>query len=166
MQNTHILQTIPALHRALLVITGLMNNPQQDEAILQAAGLPLDRALFPLLVRIERQGPIGVVDLADLVGRDHTTVSRQVAKLAELGLIARQGSALDRRLREAVISPKGKAMTDLIDAERTRLALTLFADWSEGELSDLARLAEKLASAAAALSAKRKASAPLRRIET
>ena len=45
----------------------------------------LDRALFPLLVGIERRGPIGVGDLADLAGRDYSTVSRQVAKLESLG---------------------------------------------------------------------------------
>jgi predicted transcriptional regulator len=31
---------------------------------------------------VARLGPIGVVDFADRAGRDYTTVSRQVAKLA------------------------------------------------------------------------------------
>jgi DNA-binding MarR family transcriptional regulator len=53
-----------------------------------------------------------VVELADRAGRDYTTVSRQVAKLESLGLVERRESATDRRVREAAISAKGKAMTD------------------------------------------------------
>ena len=56
----------------------LMNRPQRDRALLQEAGVSLDRALFPLLIVIERKGLL-VVELADLVGRDYTTVSRQLA---------------------------------------------------------------------------------------
>jgi len=52
-----------------------------DTALIREAGIFLDRALFPLLVGIERKGPIGVGELADLVSREYTTVSRQVAKL-------------------------------------------------------------------------------------
>ena len=61
---------------------------------------------FRYLFGIERFGPIGVVELADRVGRDYTTVSRQVAKLESLGLVDRRGSAMDRRVREAVVTPK------------------------------------------------------------
>ena len=106
-----------------------MNRPQRDESLIKEAGIPLDRALFPLLVGIERFGPIGVVELADRVGRDYTTVSRQVAKLESLGLVERRGSAADRRVREAVITPKGKAMTDLVDAARERIGRAIFETW-------------------------------------
>jgi DNA-binding MarR family transcriptional regulator len=75
------------LHAALLDIVTVMTRPQRDEALTRAAGIPLDRALFPLLVAIERFGPIGIVEMADRVGRDYTTVSRQVAKLESLGLV-------------------------------------------------------------------------------
>lgn len=33
--------------------------------------------LFPLLVAVGRHGPVGVVELADHLGRDYTTVSRR-----------------------------------------------------------------------------------------
>lgn len=39
-----------------------MNRPQRDEAMIREAGIGLDRALFPLLVLIEKRGPIGVVE--------------------------------------------------------------------------------------------------------
>jgi DNA-binding MarR family transcriptional regulator len=133
------------LHEALIDLTVLMNRPQQDDVLIKEAGIALDRALFPLLVRIERRGPIGVVELADGAGRDHTTVSRQVAKLESLGLVTRRSNATDRRIREAAVTDKGRAMTDALDAARERLAGPILAQWSEGDLNDLVRLLRRLA---------------------
>ena len=44
-QNTHISESLPALHRALLDIVGVINAPELDTAILAKAGLSLERAL-------------------------------------------------------------------------------------------------------------------------
>jgi len=144
-QDTHISEQLRALHGALIRIVSVMNRPQRDEAMVREAGISLDRALFPLLVGIERLGPIGVVELADRVGRDYTTVSRQVAKLESLGLVRRQGGAQDRRVREAVVTPKGKAMTDAVDAARERIGRAIFAKWEERDFEDLVRLLQKFA---------------------
>lgn len=146
-QNTHISAQLRQLHGAVLEIVGLMNRPQRDELLIRAAGIPLDRALFPLLVGIERFGPIGVVDLADRVGRDYTTVSRQVAKLESLELVRRRPGAADRRVREAAISPKGKAMTDLVDSARERIGLAIFETWDPHDIDELVRLMRKFADA-------------------
>ena len=146
-QNTHIGEKIRALHGALLDIVSMMNRPQGDEALMKMAGIRLDGALFPLLVGIERFGPIGVVDLADRAGRDYTTVSRQVAKLEELGLVERRASAADRRVREAVVTAKGKAATDRLDAARERMGRAVFESWDPHDLDELVRLMRKFADA-------------------
>ena len=146
-QNTHIGDQLRQLHAALLDIVAVMNRPRRDEALIKEAGIPLDRALFPLLVSVERFGPIGVVELADGIGRDYTTVSRQVAKLESLGLVARRDNAADRRVREALITPKGKAMTDLVDAARDRIGRAIFESWSAQDIVDLVRLMRKFADA-------------------
>ncbi len=135
------------LHGAVLEIVAAMNRPQRDEILIREAGIALDRALFPLLVGVERFGPIGVVEMADRVGRDYTTVSRQFAKLESLGLIKRQGSADDGRVREAVITPKGKAMINRVDAARERLLRAKFSTWDPRDFNDLVRLTRKLADA-------------------
>src|ERR1700691_5767882 len=135
-QNTHISLQLRELHRAVLDIVSAMNRPTRDEFLIQAAGIPLDRALFPLLVSVERFGPIGVVELADRIGRDYTTVSRQVAKLAGLGLIERRDNDADRRVREAVATPRGKAMTDRVDAARDRIGRAIFASWSARDIAE------------------------------
>ena len=130
---------LPQLHQAIVDLVILMNRPQNDDILLKEAGLSLDRALFPLLVGIERQGPIGVVALAEGSGRDHTTVSRQVAKLVELGLVEKRKGA-DARVHEAGITKKGRQMTDALTAARQRLAAPVLAKWSEKDFETLVRL--------------------------
>ena len=97
---------IRQLHGALFDLAGFMSQPQRDAALSREAGVSLDRALFALLVAVDRRGPIGVVDLAGQVGRDHTTVSRQVAVLERDKLVTRKPSPADRRSRVASITPE------------------------------------------------------------
>jgi hypothetical protein len=68
-QNSHIKALLPDLHRSLLDIVGAMNRPQIDQTMLARAGLDLEPALFTPLVLVAKLGPIGVVRLADRVGR-------------------------------------------------------------------------------------------------
>ena len=135
------------LHGALLDIVSVMNRPQRDEAMVKKAGISLDRALFPLLVMIERLGPIGVIELADRVGRDYTTVSRQVAKLESLGLADRKENPSDRRSRQATITAAGKAMTDQVDLAREKIGRAIFSTWAEEDVVTLVRLMRQLADA-------------------
>lgn len=131
------------IHTAMMDLAGFLNRPQADDMLLREAGVSLDRALFPLLGRIGRKGPIGVVELADLAGRDHSVVSRQVAKLESLGLVERRPGATDRRVREAVVTRRGQDLVDALDAARQRLVGPMMAAWSDQELKDLARLLRK-----------------------
>lgn len=147
MRNTHFSAEFLALHKSILDIVGVMNRPQRDELLLKAAGLTLERALFPLLISIAKFGPIGIVDLADCMGRDYTTVSRQVARLEELGLVERQTGKRDRRVREAVVTEKGRVMTDRIDATREQIGRAILADWSDEDFKQLVILMRRLADA-------------------
>nr|WP_249809745.1 MarR family transcriptional regulator [Bradyrhizobium sp. 139] len=146
-QNTRISEQIRAIHASLIDIVSVMNRPDLDEVLIKEAGVRLDRALFPLLVGIERLGPVSIVDLAARAGRDHTTVSRQVAKLESLGLVDRQANETDRRVREAVVTKQGKEMTMLIDAARERIGTAVFSSWKQAEIDNLVRLMRKFADA-------------------
>jgi DNA-binding MarR family transcriptional regulator len=145
--NTHIGQQIRELHGSLLDIVSVINRPQRDEVLIKEAAIPLERALFPLLVVIDKFGPIGVVELADRVGRDYTTVSRQVAKLEDLDLVERKADGKDRRIRHAAISPKGKVMTQAVDAARERLGRRILKTWDPRDIDELVRLMRKFADA-------------------
>ena len=143
--NAHIRASLPELHSSVLDIVGIFNSPERDAAMLESAGLTLERALFPLLVLIGKYGPIGVVDMATRVGRDYTTVSRQVARLEQLGLVDRRASSADRRTREATVTSQGRAATNAVDAARARLALRMFRNWCRADYDQLLRLTRMLA---------------------
>lgn len=146
-QDAHISQHLNVLHGALMSIVSAMNRPQRDADMIKRAGIRLDRALFPLLVGIERLGPIGVVEIADRLGRDYTTVSRQVAKLDSLGLVTRHASATDGRVRVASITPEGKVMTDAVDQARAKVAREIFESWEVQDFESLVRLTRRFADA-------------------
>jgi DNA-binding MarR family transcriptional regulator len=137
------------LYHALFDLHAIMNRPQPGLVLMREAGISLDRALFMLLARIERRGPIGVVELAEVSGRDYTTVSRQVAKLERLGLASRRTGTVDRRMREVAVTPEGLAMTGEVDRVRENLLTAILATWSPGEMRELARLSRRLIDAIA-----------------
>jgi DNA-binding MarR family transcriptional regulator len=149
--NEDILQ----IYEAVLDIVGLLNQPQRDTALIREAGVSIDRALFPLLVVIERRGPLKVVDLAGLVGRDYTTVSRQTARLESLELITRRTNPRDQRVTEMAVTPKGKEITAALDRARERLLGLILQDWSESDRKSLAVLLRRFADNAKALDLKR-----------
>jgi DNA-binding MarR family transcriptional regulator len=130
---------VDRLVAALMDLMGFLASPQRDDVLLREAGVSLDRALFPLLIRLAMSGPLSVAALADQVGRDHTTISRQLAKLERLGLIARQDGA-DRRVRTASPTAKGDEIVAAITEARRRLLSRALADWSDADLAALATL--------------------------
>ncbi|GBD57906.1 MarR family winged helix-turn-helix transcriptional regulator [Gluconobacter wancherniae] len=145
MNNAHDSEILRELHAAVIDLVDEINRPRRDDRLIEEAGIPLDRALFPLLARVWRYGPIGVVDLADRTGRDHTTISRQMSKLEELDLIARRSSTTDKRVREATVTEKGQEMVDLLNAARERLANRILVDWAHEDLDQLKTLLRRFA---------------------
>ncbi|TBQ30057.1 MarR family transcriptional regulator, partial [Klebsiella quasipneumoniae subsp. similipneumoniae] len=145
MQDAHNGYDITDFHGALLDIISVMNQPVRDEQILQAAGVKLEQMLFPLLVAVGRYGPVGVVELADHLGRDYTTVSRQVKKLEAQGLAGKQPNRHDRRISEVTLSARGQQMIDRIAVARRRLMNQVLAQWPEDEVQALFRLTRKYA---------------------
>jgi DNA-binding MarR family transcriptional regulator len=146
-QNTRTNDLLRQLHGALVELTVAMNRPQRDEDLIEEAGVSLDKALFKLLLAVERLGPASVVTLAERMGLDHSTVSRQIGKLESLGLLERQPSETDGRVREAVLTRAGRTTTDKIDEARQRMTREIFETWEENDVVDLVRLMSRFAEA-------------------
>jgi len=123
----------------MIELVNFLNSPRRDEALMRDAGVSLDRALFPLLMRLGMAGSLSVGDLADQVGRDYTTVSRQLAKLETLGLVARRDGQ-DRRVKAACLTSAGKAMVQALTAARRRRLTAALADWPQADRDALAHL--------------------------
>ncbi len=149
MHNAPSSALLSQLHDAVLDVVAFINRPDRDEVLMREAQIKLDRALFPLLVLTERLGSISVVELAGRIGRDHSTVSRQIAKLVHLGLVERQLSRTDGRQRELRPTAAGRTMARQIDEARERLARRALSGWSEGEITELAQSLRRYADALA-----------------
>ena len=132
------------IHAVLLQLNGYMNRPDLDQAFLARAGVKLDRALFPLLTRIGLAQPISVVELAGLVGRDHSTVSRQTAKLEALGLVERRPDKADQRVRLLAPSAIGRKMLDQFAMVRRKFLSERLESWTEQERATLLDLLTRL----------------------
>lgn len=136
-----------AIASALIELTGLLNSPRQDEVLLGLAGVALDRALFPLLVRLSAAPSMSIAQLADQAGRDPSTVSRQIAKLEQLGLVKRPSAREDMRVRAAAISRSGARAVAAITDARRKLLSELIQDWPAAEQQMFPLLLQKFADA-------------------
>lgn len=143
----HDTRNLDAIASALIDLTGCLNSPRQDEVLLREAGVSLDRALFPLLVRLDSAPAMSVAQLADHAGRDPSTISRQLAKLEQLGLIKRPSTHADMRVRAATITKAGSRTVAALTEARRKLLGQLIEDWSADECRMLPRLVQKFADA-------------------
>ena len=106
-------------------------------------------------MRLGLRGPLSVAALADQVGRDHTTVSRQLAKLERLGLVDRPFDAADRRRNAARLTAAGRGIVQAITDVRRRLLTAALAEWSPTDRAALAALTQRFAAALVAYAASR-----------
>ncbi|WP_395294589.1 MarR family winged helix-turn-helix transcriptional regulator [Kitasatospora hibisci] len=104
------------------------------EQVRSSGGLgALDRAAYLLLDRLERHGPANVKALADALGVDSSTVTRQVAPLVAAGLVGRVQDPADRRAVRLALTPLGAGRLAEVLAGRAELARRLLADWPPEE---------------------------------
>lgn len=141
MQDTRIIDDLAA---GLIELLGFLNSPRRDDILLREAGVRIDRALFPLLVRIGARGSLNIATLADQAGRDHSTVSRQLAKLRRLGYVDCENGPDDRRVRTARLTSAGEATVQAIGLARRRLMAKALRTWADDDLRTLAALNQRL----------------------
>jgi DNA-binding IclR family transcriptional regulator len=98
---------------------------------LREAGVSLDRALFPLLVRLSAASAMRVAKLAEQVGRDPSTVSRQLVKLEQLGLVRRPAACDDLRVRDSASFTLAPLALRALRVRR-RVAVTFHGDPRDG----------------------------------
>jgi DNA-binding MarR family transcriptional regulator len=151
MAETQRSQQFAALATAFADLSAHLNQPLLHNRVLEDAGVSLDAALARLLVGVHRHGPIGVVDLSDRSGRDHTTVSRQVAKLAELGLVERKASQEDRRVSKIVTTTRGARVARAVADAHQKLVQPVLDGWKDRDVVELTRLMRRLADEVAQL---------------
>jgi DNA-binding MarR family transcriptional regulator len=109
----------------------------------------LDVASYTVLVTISDlsrslTGGVRAIDVAETLGLHKSTMSRNIAVLERLGLVAREPSAEDARARILTITESGQASLDsAVSARRARVS-SILGRWSAGDVRDLARLLGQL----------------------
>ncbi|MFD8701518.1 MarR family winged helix-turn-helix transcriptional regulator [Kitasatospora sp. NPDC059648] len=93
----------------------------------------LDRAAYLLLDRLERHGPANVKALAEALGVDSSTVTRQVAPLVAAGLVGRVQDPADRRAVRLALTSCGTGRLAEVRDGRAELTRRLTADWPPEE---------------------------------
>ncbi|WP_371479786.1 MarR family winged helix-turn-helix transcriptional regulator [Kitasatospora sp. NBC_00315] len=100
----------------------------------------LDRAAYLLLDRLERQGPANIKALADALGIDSSTVTRQAAPLVGAALVGRVRNPADRRAVRLALTPLGTERLAEVRAGREELMRRLVQDWPADEQRTLCSL--------------------------
>ncbi len=127
------------------VVVDLMRQLHGIKARL-AVGPDADHSPLFLLVKLERSGPQRASALADLVGADPSTVSRQVASLVKAGLVVRQADPDDGRACLLVPTELGRIRVGEYAARRAAAMAPIVGDWSAQDRADFLRLLRKYVS--------------------
>lgn len=96
------------------------------------------------LAAIAAAGPVRVSEVAELMGLDLSTVSRQVSHLRRDGLVEATPDAVDGRSQRLSVTDAGTA---LLRDERHRMVDRLverLADWDDAELAEITALLGRL----------------------
>lgn len=136
------------IFKALIDLVSLMNRPDRDKKMIAAAGVNLEAASFRVFVGIVHLQPTSVGELAAMMGKNYSSVSRQIDKLEAAGLVHTYPSSSDSRIRVSELTKYGEEVNATISLTRERKMREALADWTledkNGLLNNLRHLFESL----------------------
>jgi DNA-binding MarR family transcriptional regulator len=132
------------IERGLTTIVRWGNLPRVRERFTAVAGMALDRPSYSVLFRLE-EGPARLSDLAQKVGVDISTLSRQVHNLEAGGLVARSVMEEDRRAALLAVTDKGRDLVGRIRAAKRAAITEMLEHWTMDERAELGRVLGRLA---------------------
>lgn len=133
------------IQEALTVIGRQAGLHRFQAGVRARAGLTIDRAAYPVLRGISEKKSVRLSDLAQVLGVEASTVSRQVTALERSRLVHRTADPSDRRASTLALTPDGRrALKRLRQAWLATLG-EIMDSWSAEERSALAGLLGHLA---------------------
>ncbi|GAA1718472.1 MarR family winged helix-turn-helix transcriptional regulator [Isoptericola hypogeus] len=100
----------------------------------------LEASAYPLLAHIDSHPGIRGSDLAAHFGVGRATVSRQLSRLVELGLVHREVDPEDTRGQRITLTTDGAARFAKARGRRVEMYQQAFDDWDEADVAQLASL--------------------------
>ncbi|MGD9531699.1 MarR family winged helix-turn-helix transcriptional regulator [Pseudonocardia sp.] len=107
----------------------------------------VERATYHLLVQLVKCGPQRSSALAEAVHSDPSTVSRQVAHLVRLGLVARAADPADGRATLLAATDEGRRVFEENRRVRIERVAAMLGDWTPDERHTFADLLARFATA-------------------
>ncbi|TKJ22202.1 hypothetical protein A6V29_06645 [Blastococcus sp. CCUG 61487] len=98
-----------------------------------------------LLDGVVRHGPLRMGDIATWQGVDKSTVTAQLRRITDRGLVVRTPDPTDRRAVLVTASDAGVALHRTVTSSGAAVLARLLAGWSPAERRDLARLVSRFA---------------------
>ncbi|GEO74348.1 transcriptional regulator [Levilactobacillus namurensis DSM 19117] len=132
------------IFEALFDIVTFFDQPQRDRCLLQRARVHLEPAALPIVVWVARQPNISVGQLADHIGRNHSSVSRQVDRLMAAGWLE-EPDRRDQRVRRLTLSTAGHQGLLRIQLARAAELQERLSDYSTADRAELLRVLQRLA---------------------
>lgn len=104
----------------------------------------MEPAAYGLLSVIRREGAIRLTELASSIGVGKPSVSRQIAFLERLGLVAKEPDPLDGRAQMIRLTPEGEEKMHEVQDARREVFRERLGEWPLEELQSLAGYIGKL----------------------
>jgi len=133
-----------ALERAVPMLVRWFTRSDVKRSMLADAEPSLSWTDAWLLGRITDTGPLRLSELADWQEVDRSTMTTQVRRLENLGLVARDADPRDGRAVLVSATRAGAARHRRTKQTARRLYQKLLADWSEDDLRAAAKVARRL----------------------
>ncbi|KRL66690.1 MarR family winged helix-turn-helix transcriptional regulator [Companilactobacillus versmoldensis] len=134
------------IYKALVNVLVFFNRTDQDKELIRIAGVDLEATSLQAFITIGRMQPTNVSDLANILGKSHSSVSRQIDKLESKEIVETENDHSDSRVRSIRLSCKGNQIIESINAARLEALKSAFSTWEEKDkqslLSDLKHLSK------------------------
>jgi DNA-binding MarR family transcriptional regulator len=98
-----------------------------------------------LLSAVADVGTVRATDLADWQGVDKSTMTLQLRRLEDRGLLVRTPDATDRRAMQLTATPEGRQVLEAIDTAGAAVFDGILADWPAQDREALAALLRRFA---------------------
>lgn len=148
--QTTVASSLASVAEALSAVARYGNLPRIHDQVSALSGTRLDRSAYGLLHAVDTAGPLRLTELAQVLGVEPSTVSRQAKELARTGLLARAGDPADGRAHHLALTAAGRQSLLRVRAARDQVAGAILAGWAEDEVAVLAGLLSRLAADLAA----------------
>ena len=128
-------EPVGQIEQALGALLRLTRTPRFAETVRQRAGAEVDRAGYGVLVRVAELGPVRLSELAQYLGLDVSTVSRQVQQLEQRGLVERSPDPHDGRAALLDLSEKGRDTTARMRDAWCETVADVIKTWKPAEIA-------------------------------